>query len=502
MSRIHLDIPLNRAEGDLDIHVSFENNTIVEAQCIGTLYRGFENMLVDRVPMDALVITPRICGICSITHLTAAVKAIESANQIIPPPQAVRMRNLSIMAETVQSDIRQVFLMFLPDFAHEFYRDHDFYSLAMQQYAPLQGKAGIRALKASKDILKVIAIIGGQWPHTSHMVPGGICTIPTLVDMTMVSNHIENMISWYENEVLGCSLAHFNENITSCEQFNRYIEQYKHSHLAAFTRLCQQAGLQEIGQSYPRFISYGSIEHPEKPAETLIRSGIYNEEQYFELNTALISEDISHSWYQAEQLVQHPFHGTTRPDRANNKAYTWSKAPRYADASMQTGPLAQALVDNDPLLHDWFRHQRDSVFVRQLARLIRPAKYLQAMREQIHQVLRNFGEETYLIPGDLVCGKGAGLTEAARGALGHWLEIENSKIKSYQIITPTAWNASPRDKNQQPGPWEKALTGLRIQDIDNPMEMGHVIRSFDPCLVCTVHHVGENSKNTQWRYML
>jgi len=203
MSRLAVDVPLNRVEGDLDIRVTFENNRIVKAQSIGTLYRGFENMLTGRVPMDALVITPRICGICSITHLTAAVKAIESAGNITPPPQAVRMRNLSILAETVQSDLRQVFLMFLGDFAHEYYKDKSFYAEAVKQYEPLKGEGVISALRASKDIVKVIAIIGGQWPHTSHMVPGGICTLPSIIDMTLVANHINNTTQWYEKEILG-----------------------------------------------------------------------------------------------------------------------------------------------------------------------------------------------------------------------------------------------------------------------------------------------------------
>lgn len=209
MARISLDIPLNRVEGDLDIRVTIEDGSIVDAQSIGTLYRGFENMLQGRDPMDALVITPRICGICSITHLTASVKAIENASGIVPPPQAVRMRNLSILAETVQSDLRQFFLMFVADFAHPSYQNRSFFELAERLYAPLKGSASIEALKASKEILKVVAIIGGQWPHTSHMVPGGICTIPTLIDMTLAETHIDNTIQWYQQAVLGDALDNF-----------------------------------------------------------------------------------------------------------------------------------------------------------------------------------------------------------------------------------------------------------------------------------------------------
>ena len=79
------------------------------------------------------------------------------------------------------------------------------------------------------------------------------------------------------------------------------------------------------------------------------------------------------------------------------------------------------------------------------------------------------------------------MLQAARGVLGHWVKIKNRKISHYQIITPTAWNGSPRDEGMNRGPWEKALKGVVLKDLENPVEAGHVIRSFDPCMVCAVH---------------
>jgi uptake hydrogenase large subunit len=84
-------------------------------------------------------------------------------------------------------------------------------------------------------------------------------------------------------------------------------------------------------------------------------------------------------------------------------------------------------------------------------------------------------------------GEGSGLTEASRGALGHWIKVADGLIAHYQVITPTAWNGSPRDSNDTRGPWEEALVGTPVQDPENPVELGHVIRSFDACLVCAVH---------------
>jgi hydrogenase large subunit len=79
------------------------------------------------------------------------------------------------------------------------------------------------------------------------------------------------------------------------------------------------------------------------------------------------------------------------------------------------------------------------------------------------------------------------MTEAPRGALGHWTLLSQGKIRHYQIITPTCWNASPLDDKDVHGPMEQALIGIPIQDPSRPIEALRVIHSFDPCLSCAVH---------------
>jgi hydrogenase large subunit len=98
-------------------------------------------------------------------------------------------------------------------------------------------------------------------------------------------------------------------------------------------------------------------------------------------------------------------------------------------------------------------------------------------------------DEFYRDHGKKENGEGFGLIEAPRGSLGHWIKIKDAKIERYQIITPTAWNASPRDSSGERGPWEQAMVGTEIKNRDNPVEVDHIIRSFDPCLVCTVHAI-------------
>ena len=88
--------------------------------------------------------------------------------------------------------------------------------------------------------------------------------------------------------------------------------------------------------------------------------------------------------------------------------------------------------------------------------------------------------------------RGKGLTSAPRGELGHWISIKNKKIENYQAIVPTTWNGSPRDDNEIPGPMETALVDTEVADLNNPIEIGRIIRSFDPCLACSVHMIDIN----------
>jgi hydrogenase large subunit len=89
--------------------------------------------------------------------------------------------------------------------------------------------------------------------------------------------------------------------------------------------------------------------------------------------------------------------------------------------------------------------------------------------------------------------KGVGLRDTTRGALAHWITIEDKKIKNYNIITPSGWNISPEDSNGNKGVIEKALIGTYIEDVKNPSELGRIVRSFDPCVSCATHIISDKS---------
>src|SRR3954453_14817073 len=127
---------LNRVEGDMEVRLELAGREVTDAWCIGTMFRGFEQILAGRDPGDALVIAPRICGICSTSQLYAAASALETAYGAPIDPNGTRIRNLCLMAESVMSDARHTFLMFTPDFCNDAYGDHPLYPRVMELFEP------------------------------------------------------------------------------------------------------------------------------------------------------------------------------------------------------------------------------------------------------------------------------------------------------------------------------------------------------------------------------
>jgi Ni,Fe-hydrogenase I large subunit len=523
-----VNIPVNRAEGDLEVRVDVTDGVITDAWSTGTMYRGFEGMMSGRKPLDGLVITPRICGICSLTHLAAAASALDAIADITPPDNAIRLRNVSLMAEIIQSDLRQTLLMYMADFTnHQAYRHHFLFEEAVARYAPLKGTSVIDVIRETKRLIEVIAIIGGQWPHTSFMVPGGVTSIPDIPQLMQCRLIIDQFQNWYESRVLGCSIERWQAVSTEKELCQWLDERPEHhgSDVGFFLQFALKAGLDTLGKGTNHFISYGNLPFPQnttavgnnfprqkdkeidhdkgngkrnpitnQQSETpqcqkLMAAGFAKGTLVAPVESEKIAEDLSFSWFEGDGAPAHPFDGETRPRASGNSGerYSWVKAPRYDGIAAETGPLAEMIVDGIPLFHDMIDRKGPNALIRQLARITRPARLLPVMRLWIEELITNCRAPFYTPYKKIPDGQGAGMIEAARGALGHWVKIENQKISQYQIITPTAWNASPRDAQMKRGPWEEALIGTAVASLDNPVEAGHVIRSFDPCMVCAVH---------------
>jgi uptake hydrogenase large subunit len=488
-SKKRITIPANRVEGDLEIRVEIEDGRVSDAFSMGIMFRGIENLMKGRAPLDSLVITPRVCGICTTSHLHAAAKALDVIYGVDVPDAAQRVRDVASMVEMLQNDMRHTFHMFMPDIAHPAYAGHSLHEEAVSRYQPLEGTAVIEAVRETNKILEIIAILGGQWPHSSFMVPGGVASVIDANDIAQCRYLLSHFRKWYETRILGCSIERW-QAVSGEADLDVWLtenDSQRESELGFFIRFMREAGLEGLGRGCGNYVCFG---FPGGEAAHGFSAGFMNAGGRRPLDQAMIAEDVSHSWLKGIG-AKHPFEGKTAPlgkDAAGDR-YSWAKAPRYNGEPAETGPLADALVAGRPLYHDLIGAYGPSAFVRQFARITRASRLIPLIEQFLEDISNErpvFFNNHPMVPKN---EEGFGFIEAPRGLLGHWVRIEDNAISNYQIITPTAWNASPRDAVGQRGPLETALIDTPVKDEREMVGIYHVIRSFDPCLVCCVHTV-------------
>lgn len=497
MGRVTVDIDLNRVEGDLEFQLDLEDGVVVDARCIGTLYRGFEQILIGRAPRDSLVITPRVCGICGTAHMYAAVQALEQLGGVTPPAHAVHVRNLCLLAETLQSDLRQTFLFFTPDFCHSVYRGHPMAGDLEAAFAPLKGSVVRGCLQATRRLIGIVAIFGGQWPHSTYMLPGGVSQPATARRLLDCRDLLAEARTWFETAVLGGGVDEFLA-LGDRDALLQWCAARPATALGLFARFGRDIGLHDLGAGTPHLISYG-VDHLPGGQGSRLPAGFFDGDtgEIQALDQGQINEHVRHSWFLPYPGGRHPWQGETIPDyQPGADRYTWAKAPRYGDRVVQTGPLAELRIAGEPLITDLLAREGDSAWLRQFARLRRAAWLFATALDDLKALESMLKAPHFIDPGIATWpdGESFGLVEAARGALGHWLKVRDGVIEKYQIVTPTAWNASPRDSSGRHGHWEQSIIGLRVPDPEDPVQIGHIVRSHDPCLVCTVHCIGSAKK--------
>ena len=244
--------------------------------------------------------------------------------------------------------------------------------------------------------------------------------------------------------------------------------------------------LAALGPGPGRYLSYGAYLQPEGVHS--FAAGVWDAAQGVlqPLDTAGITEDATHAWLLDAGGARHPREGVTEPDPDKPGAYTWNKAPRLAGQVVETGAIARQLAAGHALMHDAVGRHGGTVFTRVLARVLELARVVPQIETWLQAL--QAGQpycEPVRQPAD---GDGMGLNEAARGALGHWVSVRGGRIANYQIVAPTSWNFSPRDAAGTPGALEQALVDAPVREgEDTPVSVQHIVRSFDPCMVCTVH---------------
>lgn len=447
--------PVTRISGFMEIQADVENNRVVDAKTEGLMFRGFEKMLIGRSPFDAVYFTQRICGICSTAHSIASTLALEDAIAIVPSEQGRYLRDIIHGCEFLQNHIRHFYQYTIPDFV-KLPADYPLFQTEYSDFRLPKDKNDrlikdyFDSLTISRSAHEMLTILGGKAPHNHGVFIGGITTQATadkIIKMKSILHTITDFIS--------------NRMVDAVYTIAKYYQDYF-----------------SIGAGYGNLLSFGCFNSYKDLGTLYIDPLVYTAGITSDFTPDNITEESDYAWYKEDPNKKKPYEDNQEEDRNKLDAYSWIKAPRYNDLPYETGPLARQWLSGD------YRNGI-STMDRTIARVLEARKITFIMATLLDQLIPGVSvQEEYAIPETTI---GKGLIDTTRGALGHWLKVNHKVISFYQIITPSAWNLSTRSSNDKKGTAEQALIGTPVKDLNDPIEIGRTIRSFDPCISCATH---------------
>ncbi|HEY0846170.1 MAG TPA: nickel-dependent hydrogenase large subunit [Noviherbaspirillum sp.] len=486
MSRLIVG-PFNRVEGDLEVQLDIDAGVVRSAKVNAPMYRGFEQVLHNRHPFDALVYVPRICGICSVAQSVAAARALAQAIGVQAPHNGRVVTNLMLATENLADHLTHFYLFFMPDFARPAYNGRAWHEEVRRRFTAQQGEHARQAIAARQRWFTLLGTLGGKWPHTQSIQPGGSTRAIEPAERIRLLSRIREFRGFLERTLFAAPLERIAALDSEAALRAWHAEAAPdHGDFRLFLTIANDGGLESLGRGPGLYMSYGS--YPDSDDTAMFSRGLWDAENGIRLplDTEGIAEDATHAWLSDAGGPRHPQVGVTLPVPDKAHAYTWNKAPRLDGRVLETGALARQLVHGHPLVRDAASRCGGTVYTRVLARLLELALVVPAMEQWLAELRPG---EPYFTEASLPDhAHGAGLAEAARGSLGHWVSLRDGKILNYQIVAPTSWNFSPRDAQGTPGALEAALVGAPVREgEDTPVAVQHIVRSFDPCMVCTVH---------------
>lgn len=530
--------PITRIEGHLRVEAAVENGVITDAWVVSTLYRGMETVLQGRKPQDAFYVTQRICGVCPTSHGHASSMAVEAAMGIKVPNGARLVRNILESAELLHSHILWFYTLAALDYVNpakalaadvantaalavaagtgvsdfgavkaklaklveggdlsifsngwwgtdpltDPAKADELYNPDMPAELHLIGVAHyLEAIDMQAEAARVMALIGGKFPHVMTSVAGGTAWVPTPDKLDDLLYRLKRVADWVTNTMIPDTLA-----------------------IAPF-----YAGALNYGGGVKNFLAWGYLDGPEMTADKryfpagVITGGLNAPTKP---DVAKVKEYVEHAWYSSPSALQPQDGATKAVDTFNydlEKQYSWCKAPRLNELPMEVGPLARMLVSyldaNSPsnaavkgivdgamkALGITDPNLLVSLLGRVAARNLEAKVVADQAIAYVVELIEGIKSgdaaavQTYQ-PYDEADGKGAGLWEAPRGAVGHFVNVANGRIDNYNVVTPSTWNMSPRDGKGVRGPLEESLVGSPIADIERPIEAARIVRSFDP----------------------
>jgi hydrogenase large subunit len=550
--RITID-PVTRIEGHLRIDCEVDNGKVTNAWSSGQMWRGIELILQGRDPREAWIYTQRLCGVCTTVHALASVRAVENALGLEIPVNAQYIRNLIVgghgvhdhmvhfyhlcaldwvdIVSALKADPRATAQLGqkLSDWKRNSYQEIKGVQERLKKFVD-SGQLGVfasgywghpamklspevnllavthyfQALEYQRKINQVVTILGSKTPHIQNLAVGGV----------------SNPINPDSQSTLTIEKLYHIKTII--DEVGEFIDQAMMTDVAA------------VGAFYADWTQYGAgvlnyLSVPDMPMDSkgtifelpggYIPGGdiskftpitSYND-SFFEDN---VQESVKHSWYEGD-WTRHPYEEDTEPNYTgfqDDGKYSWVKSPTFQGKPAQVGPLPHVLA----LYlsgHETTKKYVDqtlktvsslagstvgidalhSTIGRIAARVIRCGVLYNTMLNQWQALIDNIGKgdtDTFNPP-HFPAGeqRGYGFHEAPRGTLSHWIVIKDGKIKNYQCVVPSTWNAGPRNGDDSPGPYEASLLDNPVADPHKPLEVLRTVHSFDPCLACAIHLV-------------
>jgi len=426
---------IEQIEGEATVHFTMNGNTVDFATVAFPHFRGMERILQGKNALDALVITPRVCGICGHAHLMASVRALESAyvhmsQDIQLSTKAQMIREFTLLMEIVQNHYKWIYLTLIPE---------------LGKLMPLSNMSTpLKGAFAASLASKALASFSGQWPHSSYMLPGGVTCDPTHMERIKAQSYLRELIAFFENETLGIDLETF-LSFESCKEIRSLS-----SDISRIEQSLLSLGMHEKGFAYDRFVVFGNhgFSVPSKMKQT----------RSYSVKSKYVS--IKDSYSPQEK--------------------TFAKNALYKNDYYETGPLARAMTNSVPIIRNIHRRFKDSAYSRVVARIFEIASLLQHALELLK--LMELSETSLTMPEPIhtLTAEGIGIVEAPRGVLIHKVSIEEGLIRNYEIITPTQWNIGS-DTKESLTPVQLAMQGVTQE------EALFIFRTFDVCSVCTTH---------------
>src|SRR5574343_7485 len=530
--RVTID-PVTRIEGHLRVDVEVDGGRVKKAWASGQMWRGVENILIGRDPRDAWAITQRICGVCTTVHAIASVRAVENALQLEIPVNAQYIRNMIILARAVHDHIVHFYHLSALDWVDvtsalkadpaktaslaeslsnwsgnskaEFVKVQErlkgvvgtgqlgiftngYWGHPAMKLTPevnlLAVSHYLQALEVQRYASKIVAVLGSKSPHIQNVAVGGVAN-PLATDAQSVLT-IERLLAVKEWML---KLEDFVKNVYLIDVGaigGFYADWTKYG--KGITEYLCVPDVPLDGKGTQFALPGGYIEGGKLESYKAITS--FND-KYF---TDGVSEAIKHSWYNYSGLKSPTLYGKPLqvgplPRVLNMLAAGHEPTKKYATAALDlVSTVAGAKVGVEAL---------HSTIGRHAARAVGCAVQVDELIHQWDLLLANMAKGDLKTFNRPVFPKGeqmgVGFHEAPRGVLSHWVVIDSGKIKNYQCVVPTTWNAAPRNEKDQPGAYEACLIDNPVADPEKPLEVLRTVHSFDPCLACAVHVVDQEN---------